>query len=89
MFLYLLVYQLQQEAPTAVAVISVQNNCDNARPAYLGEEYHGPISNQEAQLLLQKDGHYLVRESGKQRQHHTLSLKFNNQVKHYRLKHYK
>lgn len=78
-----IVYHLQQEAPSAVAVPSLDSNEIN-KPPYFKNEYHGSISNQEAKVLLQSDGQFLVRESGKSRKHHTLSLKFNNELKHYR-----
>lgn len=80
-----LVYHLQQEAPSAVAVPCASKLEQFNRPPYFDCEYHGSISNQEAKLLLQKDGQFLVRESGKSREHHTLSLRFNNELKHYRL----
>lgn len=78
------VYQLQQEAPTAIAISCCSNREDANKPPYFDDEYHGSISNQDTKILLQKDGHFLVRESGKSREHHTLSLKFNNELKHYR-----
>lgn len=80
-----LVYHLQQEAPTAVAVLNSSSDLDESRPPYFKNEYHGSISNQKTNLLLEEDGQYLVRESGKSRKHHTLSLRFNNEFKHYRL----
>ena len=84
-FLFLfLVYQLQQEAPIAVAVLCTSNQEDANRPPYFEDEYHGCISNQDTKMLLVKDGHFLVRESGKSRGHHTLSLQCNNELKHYR-----
>ncbi|XP_057375865.1 N-chimaerin-like isoform X1 [Daphnia carinata] len=78
-------YQLQQEAPTAIAIPCYSNQDDANKPHYFDNEYHGSIANQETQKLLQKDGHFLVRESGRNRGHHTLSLKFNGELKHYRL----
>ena len=77
------VYNLQQEAPVPIAV-PVANINVLPKPQYFNEEYHGHISHQEASDLLQKNGQYLVRESGKNRKHHTLSLKFNDDVKHFR-----
>jgi len=80
------VYQLQQEAPTAEAV-TLPNDCETInksnRPPYFKNEYHGCLTNQEAKALLDKDGQFLIRDSGKTRQP-TLSLKFNNEIKHYR-----
>lgn len=78
------VYHLQQEAPTAVAILCSLDHDETNKPPYFKNEYHGSISNQEAKSLLQLDGQFLVRESGKSREHHTLSLKFNNELKHYR-----
>ena len=79
-----LVYNLQQEAPSAIPVLCTLDLEDIIRPSYFQDEYHGSISNQDTKLLLQKDGQFLVRESGKNREHHTLSLKFNGELKHYR-----
>lgn len=80
-------YQLQQEAPTAEAV-TLPNDCEtinkSSRPPYFKNEYHGCLTNQEAKALLDKDGQFLIRDSGKTKQP-TLSLKFNNEIKHYRL----
>jgi len=77
-------YQLQEEAPTPAAVPS--KTVDEAsRPAYFHEEYHSYISHNDSILLLTKSGQYLVRESGKNRKHHTLSLRFLDEIKHYRL----
>lgn len=79
----LVVYQLQEEAPTPAAVPS--KTVDEAsRPAYFHEEYHSYISHNDSILLLTKSGQYLVRESGKNRKHHTLSLRFLDEIKHYR-----
>lgn len=79
-----IVYHLQQEAPTAVAILCSLGHEETNKPPYFKNEYHGSISNQETKFLLQVDGQYLVRESGKSREHHTLSLRFNNELKHYR-----
>lgn len=79
-------YHLQQEAPTAVPVTLPEGDesiNESSRPPYFKNEYHGCISNQEAKALLEKDGQFLIRDSGKTRQP-TLSLKFNNEIKHYR-----
>jgi len=78
-------YQLQEEAPTPVAVPSTKIDETICKPAYFGEEYHSYVSHDDSKLLLSESGQYLVRESGKNRKHHTLSLRFLDEIKHYRL----
>ena len=77
-------YQLQEEAPTPVAVPSTKIDETICKPAYFGEEYHSYVSHDDSKLLLSESGQYLVRESGKNRKHHTLSLRFLDEIKHYR-----
>lgn len=68
---------MQLDAPVPIPIM-----CDNVPPdlpSYLGRDYHGAISNMQAQNLLmnQPNGAYLVRSSKSANgQFHTLSLKY-------------
>ncbi|KAJ8926125.1 hypothetical protein NQ315_009982 [Exocentrus adspersus] len=79
-------YRMQLEAPVPVPII-----CDEVPPdlpSYLGRDYHGAISHIEASNLLSDhpNGAYLVRSSKSANgQFHTLSLKFNDKIHHYKL----
>ncbi|XP_066151993.1 beta-chimaerin isoform X2 [Euwallacea fornicatus] len=80
------IYRMQLEAPVPIPIL-----CDDIisdRPSFLGQDYHGPISHVEAADLLssQDNGAYLVRSSRcANGEFHTLSLKFNNKIHHYKL----
>ncbi|XP_018567197.1 beta-chimaerin isoform X1 [Anoplophora glabripennis] len=82
----LILYRMQLEAPVPVPII-----CDEVPsdlPSYLGRDYHGAISHVDASNLLsgQPNGAYLVRSSKSANgQFHTLSLKFNDKIHHYKL----
>ncbi|KAJ8962708.1 hypothetical protein NQ318_001105 [Aromia moschata] len=79
-------YRMQLEAPVPIPII-----CDVVPPdlpSYLGRDYHGTISHVEASNLLysEPNGAYLVRSSKSANgQFHTLSLKFNGKIHHYKL----
>uniref|UniRef100_A0A0A9XGK7 Beta-chimaerin n=1 Tax=Lygus hesperus TaxID=30085 RepID=A0A0A9XGK7_LYGHE len=76
-------YKLQQEAPHPCLVAC--SKCVG-RPGHYGEEFHGRLSHQRASELLTEDGCFLVRYSGPEDSPIcTLSLRFRNKVKHYRL----
>ena len=77
-------YNLQQEAPTAVAVLAEGNGRQSPQPDHYSGEYHGPISHHASNRLLLANGQYLVRECGRNPKQLTLSLRFNEEVKHYR-----
>lgn len=57
------------------------------KPPFYGREYHGPISRDEATILLQylEDGAYLVRESQRAPGQFTLMIKFNEEVRNYQI----
>ncbi|XP_017775475.1 PREDICTED: beta-chimaerin isoform X2 [Nicrophorus vespilloides] len=80
------VYRMQLNAPVPVPII-----CENylpGVPSYLGRDYHGDISHIEANNLLapHPNGAYLVRSSRSANgEFHTLSLKFNDRIHHYKL----
>ncbi|KAK3929266.1 N-chimaerin [Frankliniella fusca] len=76
-------YRLQQEAPKARPVLA--DGPVPGRPAQFGGEFHGVLSHQDAHRLLKDDGDYLVRLSAGNDGFHTLSLRFNNKVSHYKL----
>ncbi|CAH0551555.1 unnamed protein product [Brassicogethes aeneus] len=79
-------YRMQLEAPVPIPVIC--NDVIPDLPAHLGQDYHGHISHIQASnlLSLKPNGAYLVRNSKSANgQFHTLSLKFNDKIHHYRL----
>ncbi|KAE8739615.1 hypothetical protein FOCC_FOCC014880 [Frankliniella occidentalis] len=76
-------YRLQQEAPKAKAIVA--DGPVPGRPAQFGGEFHGVLSHQDALRLLRDDGDYLVRLSAGNDGFHTLSLRFNKKVSHYKL----
>lgn len=76
-------YRLQQEAPKAKCVPA--DGPVPGRPQQFGEEFHGVLSHQDALRLLSNDGDYLVRLSAGNDGFHTLSLRFNGKVSHYKL----
>lgn len=84
-------YQLQQQAPKPVC-IHCQQEVPNKPPQY-GKEFHGALSRQEADRLLQSgDGCYLVRKSERAPDAFTLAIRFDGETKNYKLyfdgKHY-
>uniref|UniRef100_A0A8C9RRR5 Chimaerin n=1 Tax=Scleropages formosus TaxID=113540 RepID=A0A8C9RRR5_SCLFO len=77
-------YQLQQEAPRPKRITCSQEM--ESRPKYYGREFHGMISRERADELLEgAEGAYLIRESQRQPGTHTLALRFGNQTLNYRL----
>ncbi|KAJ3647326.1 hypothetical protein Zmor_019210 [Zophobas morio] len=83
---FLKLYRMQLAAPVPIPIISDEVPPD--LPNYLGRDYHGAISHVEAQNLLSahENGAYLVRSSPSANgRFHTLSLKFNNKIHHYKL----
>jgi hypothetical protein len=82
----ILVYRMQLDAPVPIPIISDEVPPD--LPSFLGRDYHGAISHIQAQNLLglHQNGAYLVRSSRSANgQYHTLSLKFNDKIHHYKL----
>ncbi|XP_054161554.1 N-chimaerin-like [Oppia nitens] len=79
-------YDLQQKAPTPKRVLCHREVAH--RPRHYGREFHGILSREEAEHMLSEegtDGRYLIRESLRNRGQMTLSLRFNNATKNYRL----
>ncbi|XP_069156970.1 N-chimaerin-like isoform X1 [Procambarus clarkii] len=76
-------YQLQEEAPKPAAILCTDRPPDS--PPYYGLEYHGRIGRHLCRDLLTLEGTYLVRRSEKAEGFCTLSMRFNNQIKHFRL----
>ncbi|XP_063584977.1 N-chimaerin-like isoform X2 [Penaeus indicus] len=83
-------YQLQQEAPKPAAVLCTDRPPDS--PPYYGLEYHGKITRHHCEKLLTENGTYIVRHSDRAEGFYTLSMRFNDVIKHFRLyydgKHY-
>ncbi|XP_064594599.1 N-chimaerin-like isoform X2 [Liolophura sinensis] len=79
-------YQLQLKAPRPKRV-ACQRDLPNRPPQY-GKEFHGFISREETDSLLQEgDGCYLVRESQRAPGAYTLAIRFDKQTKNYKLYH--
>lgn len=85
-------YELQQQSPTPKRVVSHHSTANNpTRPSYYGREFHGKMSREEGDKVLKEqpeDGRYLVRESVRCPGQYTLSMRFNNITKNYRLHFY-
>ncbi|CAF0980261.1 unnamed protein product [Adineta steineri] len=78
-------YNLQMQAPKPIPIIC--RTSQPRRPRQYGLEFHGLLSRTDAdQLMLSSiDGSYLVRESLNPPNSYTLAIKFNNEVKNYKL----
>ncbi|XP_018318711.1 beta-chimaerin isoform X3 [Agrilus planipennis] len=79
-------YRMQLDAPVPIPIIC--NEAPPDLPNYFGRDYHGNISHIEANNLLscRPNGAYLVRKSKSANgEFHTLSLKFNDKIHHYKL----
>ncbi|XP_049818032.1 beta-chimaerin isoform X2 [Aethina tumida] len=79
-------YRMQLEAPVPIPVLC--NDFIPELPSHLGQDYHGDITHVQASNLLnlKPNGAYLVRNSKSANgEFHTLSLKFNDKIHHYRL----
>ena len=83
-------YELQLQAPIPKRIVC--NLETMIKPSYYGREFHGKINREECDKLLKsdanEDGRYLVRESIRSPGQYTLSLRFNNATKNYRLHYY-
>ncbi|XP_067144575.1 N-chimaerin-like isoform X2 [Centruroides vittatus] len=76
-----------------VVLYTITLKAEGSRPSHYGREFHGKISREEADRLLQEgDGCYLVRESQRANGQYTLSMRFGGITKNFRLyydgKHY-
>ncbi|CAF3729125.1 unnamed protein product [Rotaria socialis] len=78
-------YNLQMQAPKPNPIIC--RTSQPRRPKQYGLEFYGLLSRQEADQVLSTatDGSYLVRESLNPPNSYTLVIKFNNEVKNYKL----
>ncbi|XP_068086817.1 beta-chimaerin isoform X2 [Anabrus simplex] len=76
-------YQLQQKAPRPKPVVCKRYipSC----PPYYGSEFHGVLSHQEAAAIVTEEGEYLVRQSGGVQEFYTLTFRFGDKLKHYKL----
>ena len=78
-------YNLQMQAPTPTPILCQRSL--SRRPRQYGPEFHGLLSRTEADQLMATsiDGSYLVRESLNPPDSYTLGIKFNGDVKYYKL----
>jgi hypothetical protein len=78
-------YNLQMQAPKPNPIIC--RTSQPRRPRQYSLEFHGLLSRTYADQLMSTsiDGSYLVRESLNPPNSYTLAIKFNNEVKYYKL----
>lgn len=78
-------YNLQMQAPKPSPIIC--RTSQSRRPRQYGLEFHGLLARTEADQLMSSaiDGSYLVRESLNPPDSYTLAIKFNGEVKNYKL----
>ncbi len=78
-------YNLQMQAPKPISIIC--RTSQPRRPRQYGLEFHGLLSRTDADQLMSNsiDGSYLVRESLNPPNSYTLAIKFNGEVKNYKL----
>ncbi|GFO07896.1 N-chimaerin [Plakobranchus ocellatus] len=78
-------YQLQLQAPQPIC-IPPKHEIPNRPPQYDPKEFHGTLSRQEADILLQEgDGCYLVRRSERAPDSFTLAIRFDGETKNFKL----
>lgn len=90
LFILLIVYKIQLEAPAPKAILREGDISDNeSHPNFYGYEYHGVMSHKESERMLEGkyDGSYLVRRSPGAVDYYTLSLRFDKRTKHYKIYH--
>lgn len=81
-------YKIQLEAPTPLAILrDGEAKDDKSPPDCYGYEYHGIMDHKQSEAMLKDkcDGSYLVRRSPGADDYYTLSLRFNNKTKHYKI----
>ncbi|XP_055303296.1 beta-chimaerin [Sitodiplosis mosellana] len=80
-------YKIQLEAPTPKALLRDDDIKEDSFPDYYGYEYHGVMDHKQSETLLNDkcDGSYIVRRSPGATDYYTLSLRFNNRTKHYKI----
>ncbi|CAH1775714.1 unnamed protein product [Owenia fusiformis] len=77
-------YHLQQQSPKPKRIVCQKEI--PGKPMYYGREFHGAISRETADRLLNIcDGCYLVRESQRAPGTYTLALRFNGATKNFKL----
>ncbi|XP_033111812.1 N-chimaerin-like isoform X2 [Anneissia japonica] len=78
-------YQLQLKAPKPTKVVC-RKPC-LGKPPHYGKEYHGAVSREVADCLLQEagEGSYLVRESQRAPGSYTLGLRYGGMTRNYKL----
>jgi chimaerin len=79
------VLQLQLDAPKPKPVISSSTQSD--RPSFYGNEYHGEINHKKTEEIFsnREDGEFLVRKSPGSVDFYTLSMRFDEKTKHYKI----
>lgn len=85
-------YKIQLEAPTPKP-LQYNKTCSNAYdqdqkiPNFYGTEYHGRMGHLEAEEILKDkpDGTFLLRRSPTANDYYTLSLRFNQKTKHFKV----
>ena len=79
------VYKIQLDAPCPRAVICSTIIPDS--PSFYGLEYHGEIGHKETEVILhsQPDGAFLIRKSPGSIDFYTLSMRFDENTKHYKI----
>lgn len=81
-------YKIQLEAPSPKPLYTTKHFENEEKiPNFYGNEFHGRMSHKEAEELLkdQPDGHFLVRMSPNAKDYYTLSLRFDQKTKHYKI----
>lgn len=79
------VYKIQLDAPTPKAIMRLTDVTDP--PVFYGYEFHGQLDHKRSESILddKSDGSYLVRQSAGASDFYTLSLRFGNRTKHYKI----
>ncbi|KAL9880956.1 beta-chimaerin [Glossina fuscipes] len=81
-------YKIQLEAPTPKPLSCLKILTEYERkPSFYGNEYHGRMGHLEAEDLLNNkaDGTFLLRRSPSARDYYTLSLRFDERTKHFKI----
>lgn len=79
-------YKIQLEAPTPKPIYCEHQNEDERLPFY-GAEYHGTMNHKHCENILHEkdDGSYLIRRSPGADDYWTLSLRFGEKTKHFKI----
>lgn len=78
-------YKIQLGAPSPKPIYI---ECINEeRPEFYGQEYHGTINHKESEIILKdkQDGSYIIRRSPGVSSYYTLSLRFDQKTKHFKI----